>query len=118
MHGRAGIVNSVYLDNDNDERLECSATGQICYLSAVICECKTKEVVAPLYHASLCKCPVSRKCFVFWHRMADLDSIIQHLRYRIHLVQGGSPRAMHGPMVRPTPLAASHRHAQMRGRDR
>ena len=75
---RDGVRFSVRMPSeppDSDEpdmRRKCAACDQPCSMSAVICRCSQERVACPRHHASLCECPPTNKCVVFWASVEEL----------------------------------------------
>ena len=59
-----------------DEKRQCCICKHTCHLSAVACACRPSKVVCLRHSKELCKCVSSRKYFLIWTPMAELQRLI------------------------------------------
>ena len=94
---RAGIVNQVAMPADEDsesydEKRQCHVCMHMCYISALVCSCDAKRVVCLRHFRDLCNCASSRKAFLYWHSIRDIEDMIERVQaYAMKLRHKESP---------------------------
>lgn len=75
--------NLVYVDvsgMDYDEKRTCHECKDICFISAVACECSQEKVSCLRHYATMCRCPLAKRFALIWHEMDELWGLVERVK--------------------------------------
>jgi len=64
-------------ENKDDENKQCVHCMADCYLSAIMCSCRTNDVVCLRHSKKLCSCPGKKKILVIRYTLSELDAFLR-----------------------------------------